>query len=370
MDRNKQAKAIFFDRDGTLLSTPDHYITDPEHVDFFPGVPESLKFLREIGYRLIVVTNQAAVGRGMLSEINLLSVHNHMKRELAAAGAPLDAVYFSAFFPSAIRGEHRAREQDRKPNIGLFEKAVKRYGLDVKQCFMIGDSDVDIESAHRLGCRSALVRTGRGAVTEGTTKFAPDFVAATMIDSAIWIGRQTVPQPLAGKRVLMVVAQKDFQQTEYLTPRLALAAAGADVRTAAPKAEPALGHAGLAVTPDVTIAAAKAADYDAVVFAGGEGARGMHRDPACVKLARDAANGGKLIGAICIAPAVLAAAGVLAGKTAVVWHSEIPNLLSNGAKISEHRRVVVDGRVITASGPADAADFAQALMDAMDPVMA
>lgn len=362
-------RAVFLDRDGTLLIPPEEYLAKADQVRFYPGVPEALAILKSKGFRRVVVSNQAAVGRGVISEMNVLPVHNHMKRLLSERGADLDAILYSPYFPAAGHPEHRRRPQDRKPEPGLFEEAARMFRLSLKDSFVVGDSLVDLQSARRIGARGVLVLTGKGPETQREAAAAgvsPDFVAADVPAAAVWICRQVLDQPLAGKKILFVLAGRDFQETEYLVPRLNLEAWGAEVDVAGPGPGPdeCVGGGGLRVKPDVTHQSADAAKYDAVVFVGGGGARSLSRCEYCRGLARKAYESKKVVAAICVAPAILAAEKLLYRKSAVAWHTELSELRKQGARIVP-RGVVRDDLIVTAAGPRDAEPFADAVRAAL-----
>jgi protease I len=117
-------------------------------------------------------------------------------------------------------------------------------------------------------------------------------------------------------------------------------------------------------TPDKTLALVKAQDFDAVVFVGGAGAQAYFNDPAAHKLAKDAAAQGKVLGAICLGPAILARAGVLSGKKATVWSGARGDLEKGGADYTGNP-VETSGKTVTANGPDAAAVFARAILAAL-----
>lgn len=358
-------RAVFFDRDGTLLVPPGEYIAKAEQVEFYPGVAESLALLKEKGFRRIVVTNQAAVGRGMISEMNLLPVHNHMKRLLASQGADLDAIFYSPYFAAAGHPEHRRRPQDRKPNAGLFEQAAQEFHLSLKDSFVVGDRLEDIQAARAIGARAVLVRTGKGAETErDLSGILPDAVTDGVAGAAVWICRAVCETPLSGKTILCVLAGRDFQEREYRVPRMMLEAWGADIRVAGPGRDECVGSQGFRVRPDVTHREALEESPDAVVFVGGEGARAHANCKQCQNLARKTYEEKRILAAICVAPAILANAHLLSRKAAVAWHTELPLLRKMGAHVSRHP-VVRDGTLVTAAGPRDAAAFADEIRAAL-----
>ena len=118
------------------------------------------------------------------------------------------------------------------------------------------------------------------------------------------------------------------------------------------------------VKPDVLIGKVKVEDYDAVIFVGGVGAKEYFESEAAHKLAREADEKEKIVAAICIAPSILANAGILKGKKATAYPSEKTNLEAKGAVFVDEN-VVVDGRIITANGPGAAAEFGEAIVEGL-----
>ncbi len=169
---------------------------------------------------------------------------------------------------------------------------------------------------------------------------------------------------LEGKRVVMVVAHRSFRDEELFKPMAILEKAGAEVAVASSSMERATGALGGTVQPDVLLKDVRSDDYDAVVFVGGTGAKEYWEDERAHAIAREAVDGGKVVGAICIGPVTLANAGVLRGRKATVWESEAERLKRGGA-VYTGRSVERDGRVITADGPESAEEFGRALVRAL-----
>lgn len=174
------------------------------------------------------------------------------------------------------------------------------------------------------------------------------------------------PAPQRG-RILMVIAPQDFRDEEYARPREILESAGYAVTVASRSRETARGMLGMRVQPDLLLPEARAADYDAVIFVGGNGAQTYWDDPEAHRLAQEAAAAGKVVAAICIAPVILARAGVLEGKQATVFNppSLCTELTAHGATCTD-TSVQRDGRIVTASGPHAAEEFARAILAALE----
>ena len=152
--------AVFLDRDGTLIEHI-HFLSDPDQVRILPGIALALRRLREAGYALVVVTNQSGVGRGIFPEERLHAVHEEMNRQLAEAGASVDAIYYCTEAP---RGDDKTaiEHPDRKPAPGMLLRASADLGLDIGASWMVGDVIIDVLTGINAGCRgSVLVRSGK-----------------------------------------------------------------------------------------------------------------------------------------------------------------------------------------------------------------
>ena len=170
------------------------------------------------------------------------------------------------------------------------------------------------------------------------------------------------PEALSSKKVLMIIASKDFQDQEFSKPKALLEAKGVKITIASTTLKEAIGMYGSKAKPDILIENAKAADYDAVVFIGGNGALGLANDPQALSLAIEAKKNDKVIGAICVAPMILAKAGILEGKKAAVSPYGKSDLKKAGAVITG-KSVEIDGKIVTGSGPAASEKFGEAILE-------
>ena len=162
--------------------------------------------------------------------------------------------------------------------------------------------------------------------------------------------------------VLAVIAFELFRDEELLVPRRIFEDAGIGVAVASSALGAATGKLGAHVEVDVLLTAAKAADYDAVLFVGGPGSKGYWDDAAAHRLARDFAEAGKLVCAICSAPIILARAGVLKGRLATCFEADRAELERADAGYTG-AEVTLDGRFITGSGPTAAAALAHTIVE-------
>lgn len=165
-------------------------------------------------------------------------------------------------------------------------------------------------------------------------------------------------------KVLMIIASQRFRDEELLKPRRVLEEQGIKVTVASSSLETAAGMLGAKVKPDILLRDVKVEDYDAVVFIGGTGAQEYWNDALAHSIAKKAASLNKLLCAICIAPVTLANAGLLSGRKATVFSSEVGKIESRGANYTGVG-VEIDGNIITADGPSSAEKFGVAIANAL-----
>lgn len=166
---------------------------------------------------------------------------------------------------------------------------------------------------------------------------------------------------LTNKKVVMVIAEKNFRDEEFFQPRGVLKKAGVKVDVACSNTKSAKGTLGATVIPDKLVSEIDPTAYDAVIFIGGAGCRQYWEDEGALFIIREAAVSGKIVAGICSAAATLALAGVLEGKKATVFSGEADVLKDKGA-IYTAKPVEIDGNIITADGPASAVAFGEAIV--------
>ncbi len=173
--------AVFLDRDGTLMEEV-HYCRDPEKVRLLPGVREGLACLKFAGYRLVIITNQSGIGRGLITPAEYAAVH---ARLLALLGPGLiDATYFCPEAPDQPTNR-------RKPAPGMLLEAARDLDLDLTNSWLIGDKTKDVECAQNAGARPILVQTGYGATEDPAgAMVAKDFHSA----ASTILSHRTSPQ--------------------------------------------------------------------------------------------------------------------------------------------------------------------------------
>ena len=166
--------AVFLDRDGTLIDDVG-YPRDPARVRLVDGAAEALARLRQAGFRLVVVSNQSGIGRGLITEDEARSVHERFVSELERRGVRLDGVRYCPHAPEAGC-------DCRKPAPGLLLAAADDLGLDLDASFMVGDKSSDVEAGHRAGCQTILF-TPDGRAADGGASAGADHIARGWADA-------------------------------------------------------------------------------------------------------------------------------------------------------------------------------------------
>ena len=177
-------KYVFLDRDGVINKDSSLYIKNPSEFEFLPKSIEAVAMLCENGFKVIVITNQSLIGRGMASVETLSAIFEKMKKGIAEKGGQILDIFFCP---------HRPDEgcACRKPAPGMIWDAQKKYHIDLSRSVMVGDSAKDIQAGIAAGCgKTVLVETGNGP--EARTWLAehgiePDRVAADLFQAAEWI---------------------------------------------------------------------------------------------------------------------------------------------------------------------------------------
>jgi D-glycero-D-manno-heptose 1,7-bisphosphate phosphatase len=142
-------RAVFLDRDGVInrKAREGEYVTRWEEIQILPDVSEAIALLNQAGFRVIVVSNQRCVAKGLITTADLEALHQRLCEVLASTGAKIDAIYYC---PHEIEPPCGCR----KPQPGMLFEAARAHGIDLTASWMIGDSDVDVEAGRKAGCRT------------------------------------------------------------------------------------------------------------------------------------------------------------------------------------------------------------------------
>ncbi|MBK7643964.1 MAG: HAD family hydrolase [Planctomycetes bacterium] len=183
------ARAVLLDRDGTL-TVEGEWITRRQDLVLVPGAADALARLAAAGWKLVLVTNQSAIARGLITRADLAEIHAELQQQLGAHGARLDAIYYCPHHPTEGHGEFTRECECRKPKPGLVLQAARELGLDLGACWMVGDAARDLEAGWAAGVPGILVATGKGASEIGKLRAsgrAPAAFVADLPAAADWI---------------------------------------------------------------------------------------------------------------------------------------------------------------------------------------
>ncbi|MFH1231293.1 MAG: HAD-IIIA family hydrolase [Planctomycetota bacterium] len=196
-------KAVFLDRDGTIIRELKKGLTETSQIKLYHKVSVALKILQQNGYKLIVITNQSLVARGLIQESKLNYIHKYLKKLLAKKRIKIDGIYYCPHHPEGIIERYRKICSCRKPQAGLLKKAMRDFNIEPSQSFFIGDSLKDMQAAEKVGIKFILVLTGYGKRTlKEITKSIPvrtrltgrqvGPVAANLLKASQWIISQQI----------------------------------------------------------------------------------------------------------------------------------------------------------------------------------
>ncbi|MBN2397225.1 MAG: D-glycero-beta-D-manno-heptose 1,7-bisphosphate 7-phosphatase [Deltaproteobacteria bacterium] len=177
--------AVFLDRDGTINEEVG-YLDSLNKLRIFPAAFEAVRMINESGMRVVVVTNQSGVARGLFDEAFVERVHQQVRKRFREQGAVIDRFYYCPHHPTEGIGRYRLACGCRKPEPGMLLRASQDLGIDLSASYVVGDTARDIELAHRCGSTGILVRTGYG-MDEALSGVNPAYIADDILDAARWI---------------------------------------------------------------------------------------------------------------------------------------------------------------------------------------
>lgn len=154
-------KAVFLDRDGTIIADKG-YVYRVEDMEFLPGAIQGMKAFQRMGYLLIIITNQSGIARGYFTEEDYHIFMQVLYRRCEQEGVQINADYYCPHLPDALIEKYRKTCDCRKPNTGLFYKAAKEWGIDLRKSVAIGDKDRDIAICREVpGMQGFILREGK-----------------------------------------------------------------------------------------------------------------------------------------------------------------------------------------------------------------
>ena len=167
-------RAVFLDRDGVINRKPPEgeYVTRWEEIEFLPGVASAIALLNEADFRIVVVTNQRCIAKGLVTAGEVEAIHERMCHEFTENGATIDAVYYCPH-------EKQPPCACRKPAPGMLLAAARDHGIDLTESWMIGDSDIDIAAGKSAGCKTACLIAGKLSPS-----VSADLISNSLLDAA------------------------------------------------------------------------------------------------------------------------------------------------------------------------------------------
>jgi len=182
-------KALFLDRDG-VVNVEVGYLHRPEDVKFVPGIVSLCQTAMRLGYRLIVVTNQAGIARGFYTDEDFHTLMEWMRAELRQEGVEFDAVYYCPYHPEHGVGHYRREHEDRKPGAGMLLRAAKELEIELAESVMVGDRCSDIAAATKAGLRQAFLLKG----TEEDSCEGSYITVNSLAEVERWLTMQPLPE--------------------------------------------------------------------------------------------------------------------------------------------------------------------------------
>jgi len=177
-------QAVFVDRDGTI-NRDVHYLDNPDGLELYPSVAESIGLLNQAGLLVVVITNQSGLARGYFDLDTLAEIHSRLRQKLAESGAHFDALYFCPHHPDDGC-------TCRKPGTALLEKAAAEWSIDTRRSYFIGDRIMDVQAGQAVGCRTILVPERLDLVEEEkkVSHVQADFECKNFSEAVEWILKQ------------------------------------------------------------------------------------------------------------------------------------------------------------------------------------
>jgi D-glycero-D-manno-heptose 1,7-bisphosphate phosphatase len=183
-------QAVFLDKDGTLIEDVP-YNVDPQQMRLTPGAGVGLQQLQQLGYQLIVISNQSGVARGYFAESALAAVATRLQQLLAPFNVSLAGFYYCPHHPDGTADRYAIACDCRKPAPGLIGQAAREHGLDLNHSWLIGDILNDVEAGRRAGCRTILINNGNETEWRLSAQRLPHFLSPNLAEAANVITRES-----------------------------------------------------------------------------------------------------------------------------------------------------------------------------------
>jgi D-glycero-D-manno-heptose 1,7-bisphosphate phosphatase len=176
--KEKMRQAVFLDRDGVIIENRPDHVKNWAEVDFLEGAMSALRRLSQTPLAIVVVSNQGAVGRGLLDETTMWELQQRIVAEVAQHGGRIDASYLCPHHPDDGC-------DCRKPSPGMLQQAAREHQLDLRHSWLVGDAVTDLQAAQAAGVRGIMVRTGRGARQESLLPAESNGLVVDNLEAAV-----------------------------------------------------------------------------------------------------------------------------------------------------------------------------------------
>lgn len=196
-------RCVFLDRDGVInlerrvVSNPKGFMWSMNDLYLLPGSIFGVALLNEMGYKVIVVTNQSGVGRGLFTEQFVDDVHTKINKMMARGDATINDFYYCPHHPTEAKEKYKIECDCRKPKPGMIFSAAKKWNIDLKQSYFVGDSIRDIECGWNAGVKPILVLTGNGKKTldhfSNKELSKIEYIGQDLLGAAQWIYNKSIP---------------------------------------------------------------------------------------------------------------------------------------------------------------------------------
>ncbi len=176
--------AVFLDRDGTINVEVNNYVKKIEDFKFLSQSVEALKLLSKTNYKLIVITNQGGIAKGISTIKEIEKINDFMVNELKKQGVELHKVYFCPHHEQGILKEYTKKCECRKPGTKMYLDAANDFNIDIGKSWVVGDQETDIGAGINLGCKTILVKSGiRDDLYYNSMKYKPDFIVNNLLEA-------------------------------------------------------------------------------------------------------------------------------------------------------------------------------------------
>jgi len=193
-------RAVFLDRDGTII-VDTYYLHDPEKLKLLPYSISALKQLQELGFLLIIVSNQSGIGRGYFSEKTMIKVNNKLIDILKKNRIKISGVYYSPFYENSKVKKYRQKKKFRKPGPGMLLKAAKDFNIELSASYMIGDKESDIGAGINSGVKSNILI--KGMYPFKNIEYHPDKIVRNIKQAANWITEKEIQSHIIMSREIL-----------------------------------------------------------------------------------------------------------------------------------------------------------------------